>query len=69
MNTALVLITAYFMYCLIDPYKPRGMLKVQLIMWSLALAVLVVMIIKIADSNKPNRKAAIQGFHQTMEQM
>lgn len=64
MNTATVFITAYFIYCLIDPYKPRGMLKEQLIVWSLAFAVLVVMIIKIADNNKPNRKVAIQGLEE-----
>lgn len=62
MNTSLVLVTAYFIYRLIDPYKPRGMLKEQLIVWSLVIAVLAVMIMKIADSNKPNRKAAIQGL-------
>ena len=62
MNIALVLITAYFIYRLIDPYKPRGMLKEQLIIWCIVFAVLAVMIIKIADSNKPSRKAAIQGL-------
>lgn len=62
MNTSLVLISAYFIYRLIDPYKPRGMLKSQLIVWCLVFAALAVMIMKIADSNKPNRKAAIQGL-------
>lgn len=64
MNIAIVFITAYFIYCLIDPYKPRGMLNEQLVIWCLVLAVLVVMIIKIADSNKPNRKTAIQGLEE-----
>lgn len=62
MNTALVLVTAYFVYRLIDPYKPRGMLKGQLMVWCIVFAVLAVTIMKIADSNKPNRKAAIQGL-------
>lgn len=62
MNTSLVLISAYFIYRLIDPYKPRGMLKEPLIVWSLVIGVLAVMIMKIADSNRPSRKTAIQGL-------
>lgn len=61
-NAVAVLVIALMLYKLIKPYMPRGMLDSQLIVCSLTIAVLIILVARISESNRPNRELAIQGL-------
>lgn len=63
-NIGAVLAIAFAFYKLIKPYMPRGMLDSQIIIFSLTTAVLIMFLMKISESNRPDRKKAIQGLEQ-----
>lgn len=55
-NIGAVLAIAFAFYKLIKPYMPRGMLDSQIIIFSLTTAVLIMFLMKISESNRPDRK-------------
>lgn len=61
-NIGAVLVIAFVFYKLIKPYMPRGMLDSQIIIFSLTTAVLIMFLMKIPESNRPDREKAIQGL-------
>lgn len=61
-NIGAVLAIAFAFYKLIKPYMPRGMLDSQIIIFSLTTAVLIMFLMKIPESNRPDREKAIQGL-------
>lgn len=65
-NIGAVLAIAFAFYKLIKPYMPRGMLDSQIIIFSLTTAVLIMFLMKIPESNRPDREKAIQGLTEFM---
>lgn len=61
-NIGAVLVIAFVFYKLIKPCMPRGMLDSQIIIFSLTTAVLIMFLMKIPESNRPDREKAIQGL-------
>ena len=61
-NIGAVLVIAFVFYKLIKPYMTRGMLDSQIIIFSLTTAVLIMFLMKIPESNRPDREKAIQGL-------
>lgn len=61
-NIGAVLVIAFVFYKIIKPYMPRGMLDSQIIIFSLTTAVLIMFLMKIPESNRPDREKAIQGL-------
>lgn len=63
-NIGAVLVIAFVFYKIIKPYMPRGMLDSQIFIFSLTTAVLIMFLMKIPESNRPDREKAIQGLEQ-----
>lgn len=63
-NIGAVLVIAFVFYKIIKPYMPRGMLDSQIFIFSLTTAVLIMFLMKISESNRPDREKAIQGLEQ-----
>lgn len=61
-NAVVVLAIALIFYKLIKPYVPRSMLDRQLMIYSITISVLIMLVMRISENNRPNRDAAIQGL-------